>query len=158
MTTDPDRPTAERRVRAALLGSAILLTLGFSGPTVRHAAWVAVDFFPRDLARQVVRHHRRYEAGIERGLAAPPAWRAATPGRLEEAVRQQIGRCRESLRPPIPLADLVEELGVLAVRTLDLNDPLAVVHADEREPAYTAGYQRYVETILDRVRDRKSVV
>ncbi len=36
--------------------------------------------------------------------------------------------------------------------TLDANDPLAVVHDDPREAAYSAAYQGYVDSILDRIR------
>ncbi len=52
----------------------------------------------------------------------------------------------------MPLEDLVEEIGVLAVYVLDANDPLAAAHSDPREPQYSGGYQRYVNTILYRVR------
>ena len=41
---------------------------------------------------------------------------------------------------------------MLAVLTLDANDPLAVVHDDPREWAYSAAYQGYVDSILNRVR------
>ncbi len=40
----------------------------------------------------------------------------------------------------------------MAVLVLDANDPLAVVHADDREAAYSGAYQRYVESVLERVR------
>jgi hypothetical protein len=60
--------------------------------------------------------------------------------------------CAASLRKPIPLDDLVEELGVLAVRLLDASDPLAVQHRDPEEPRYAAGYLSYVDSILSRVR------
>jgi hypothetical protein len=52
----------------------------------------------------------------------------------------------------VPLDDLVEEIGVLAVRVLDASDPLAVAHGDPEEPRYAAAYQEYVGTIRDRVR------
>jgi hypothetical protein len=126
--------------------------MGWSSSTVRHVAWSAVDFFPPDLERQVRRHHRRFDAGIQRGMAAPPAWRAASPGSLPAALEDQVSRCVEGLNQPIPLEQLVEELGVLAVRVLDANDPLAVAHADPREPLYSADYEAYVGTIIDRVR------
>jgi hypothetical protein len=50
------------------------------------------------------------------------------------------------------LADLVEEVGLLAVLVLDANDPLAVVHDDAREAEYSAAYRSYVDSILERVR------
>jgi hypothetical protein len=128
------------------------LCFGFSGPTVRHAAWTAVDFFPPDLAGQVRRHHKRFDAGIRRGLAAPPAWRAGPPGSLPQALETQVLRCANDLRKPVPLADLVEEVGFLAVLVLDANDPLAVVHDDDRESSYAVAYQSYVESIVGRLR------
>jgi len=127
-------------------------SIGWSGATARHVAWTAVDFFPPDFARQVRKHHTRYDAGVNRGLAAPPAWRAGPPGSLPQALDAQVRRCAADLRKPVPLEDLVEEIGVLAVLVLDANDPLAVVHDDAREPEYSGAYQSYVDSILDRVR------
>jgi hypothetical protein len=131
---------------------AVLVLTGWSPRTTRHVAWAAVDFFPDDLARQVRTNHRRYDAGIRRGMAAPPSWRAGPPGQLAEALGNQYMRCREGLRKPIRLADLVEELGVLAVRVADANDPLAVSHEDPREPTYAADYYRYADAALPRIR------
>jgi hypothetical protein len=128
------------------------LNIGWSGPTINHVAWRSVDFFPPDLARLVRRHHRRFDAGIQRGLSIPPAWRAGPPGKLLVAFEAQTDRCYDGLRKPIPLADLVEELGVLAVYALDANDPLAITHTDPREPRYSHAYQRYAESIRHRIR------
>ncbi len=50
------------------------------------------------------------------------------------------------------MADLVEELGVLSVRVLDANDPLAVAHDDSLEPTYAGAYQAYVDSVRDRLR------
>ncbi len=127
-------------------------SIGWSARTTRHLAWSAVDFLPPDLAAQVRRHHRRFDAGIERGLAAPPAWRAGHPGQLAQALVASANQCTEGLDRPIPLEDLVEELGVLAVRVIDANDPLAVVHDDAREARYAQAYQTYVDSVLGRVR------
>jgi hypothetical protein len=126
--------------------------IGWSPATTRHVAWSAVQFFPSDLARLVHRHHERFDAGIRRGLAAPPAWRAGPPGRLGEALAAQAMHCARELRRPIPLDDLVEEIGVLTVHALDANDPLAAIHADPREPAYASAYQQYVDKARSRVR------
>ena len=126
--------------------------IGWGGDTARHVAWTAVDFFPPDLARQVRKYEKRFDAGINRGLAAPPAWRAGPPGSLPQALDAQIRRCAADLRKPVPLEDLVEEIGVLAVLVLDVNDPLAVVHDDSREAQYSAAYRSYVDSILERVR------
>jgi hypothetical protein len=131
---------------------AAVASIGWSGATARHVAWTAVDFFPPDVARQVRKYHKRFDAGISRGLAAPPAWRAGPPGSLPQALDAQVRRCAADLRKPVPLEDLVEEIGVLAVLVLDANDPLAVVHDDAREPQYSAAYRSYVDSIIDRVR------
>jgi hypothetical protein len=111
-----------------------------------------VEFFPGDLQRQVRLHHKRYDAGIQRGLQAPPSWRATTPGSLTMALEDQVRVCATGLRQPVPLADLVEEIGVLAVRVLDAADPLAVSHEDPREPSYAGAYQAYVDSVRPRVR------
>lgn len=147
----PEGIPGSRRATVALLLAA-LACLGWSPATTRHVAWVAVGFFPPDLARQVRKYHREYDVGIRRGLAAPPAWRAGPPGVLAQALRNQAERCRTDLRTPVPLHQLVGEIGELAVRVLDANDPLAVAHLDDREPSYSRAYQRYVDSILDRVR------
>lgn len=145
----------KRRLPGVHLGLVLLAAaagLGWGESTVRHVAWTAVDSFPPDLARQVRRHHKRFDAGIRRGMAAPPAWRAGPPGSLPIALEAQIRRCAADLREPVPLGDLVEELGVMAVLVLDANDPLAVVHEDDREAAYAGAYQAYVDSALDRLR------
>jgi hypothetical protein len=141
-----------RPVRLVTIVVAAMLSLGWSASTTRWVAWTAVGFFPPDLKRQVRLHERRFEAGIQRGLSSPPAWRAASPGHLEAALESQVLHCATALRKPVPLADLVEELGVLAVRVLDANDPLAVAHDDAREPTYSGAYQAYVDSIRSRVR------
>jgi hypothetical protein len=71
---------------------------------------------------------------------------------LPQALDAQIRRCAADLRKPVPLEDLVEEVGVLAVLVLDANDPLAVVHDDRREAEYSNAYRHYVDSILERVR------
>jgi len=143
----------KRRRNGLLLGLlAAAASIGWSGATARHVAWTAVDFFPPDFARQVRKYHKRFDAGISRGLAAPPTWRAGPPGSLPQALDAQVRRCAADLRQPVPLEDLVEQVGVLAVLVLDANDPLAVVHDDEREAEYSAAYRSYVDSILDRVR------
>jgi hypothetical protein len=131
---------------------AALACVGWGGDTARHVAWTAVDFFPPDFARQVRKHHKRFDAGISRGLGAPPAWRAGPPGSLPQALDAQIRQCAADLRKPVPLEDLVEEVGVLAVLVLDANDPLAMIHEDEREAEYSTAYRVYVDSILERVR------
>ena len=143
---------AVQSYRVALAIVAAMLSIGWSETTIRHVAWKAVDFFPPDLARQIYRYDDRFNAGIRRGVAAPPAWRAGPPGKLLQALDAQIAQCIADLRQPVPLADLVEELGVLAVLVLDANDPLAVAHDDHREAAYAEAYQQYVDSILARVK------
>jgi hypothetical protein len=145
----PARLSGRRLVLVCLLAAC---GLGWSGSTVRWVAWSAVEFYPPDLARQVRRYHERYDAGIQRGLSAPPAWRAAAPGRLREALTSQVERCATSLRRPVPMADLVEEIGVLAVRVLDANDPVAVGHSDVREVQYAGSYVKYVDSLHGRLR------
>jgi hypothetical protein len=141
-----------RSLRVTMVAFAALISIGWSGTTTRWVAWNAVGFFPPDLKRQIKLHERRFEAGIQRGLASPPAWRAASPGKLEAALESQLHHCTAALRKPVPLADLVEELGVLAVRVLDANDPLAAAHNDSLEPTYAAAYQAYVDSARPRLR------
>ena len=141
-----------RQTGGILAVLAAALCIGWSPTTVRHVAWTAVDFFPPDFARQVRKYDKRFDAGIRRGLAVPPAWRAGAPGSLPQALEAQIRKCREDLLKPVPLEDLVEEVGFLSVLVLDANDPLAVAHDDSREGSYSSAYQDYVDSILDRVR------
>ena len=139
-------------LRIVFVVIAAALSIGWSEGAVRHVAWSAVDFFPSDLERHVRLNHRRYDQGIKRGMQAPPSWRAGSPGSLAAALETQIDRCASALKKPVPLGDLVEELGFLSVLVLDANDPLAVIHADHREPQYSGGYRSYVDTILARMR------
>jgi hypothetical protein len=128
------------------------LNLGWSDATVRWVAWSAVEFFPPDFRSHVRRHHARYDAGIRRGLGAPPSWRAGPPGHLQQALESHVVHCAKALRQPVPLDELVEEIGVLAVRVLDASDPLAVQHGDPLEPRYAAAYLDYVDTLHERLR------
>ncbi len=134
-----------------VIGLAVLC-VGWTSETVEYVAWSAVEFFPGDLQRQIRRHENRYNAGIKRGLEAPPSWRAASPGNLDAALQDQVQRCAQALNQPVPLEDFVEEIGVLAVRVLDASDPLAVSHDDPREASYSAAYQAYVDSVRKRVR------
>jgi len=145
-------PFRRRPLRVTVVALAALMSIAWSGTTTRWVAWHAVGFFPPDLKRQVRVHERRFEAGIDRGLAAPPAWRAASPGKLEVALESQLLQCATALRKPVPLEDLVEELGVLAVRVIDANDPLAVAHDDALEPTYAGAYHAYVDSARSRLR------
>ncbi len=138
--------------RAVVVVGLAALCVGWTSETVEYVAWSAVEFFPGDLQRQIRRNENRYNAGIKRGLEAPPSWRAASPGNLDAALEDQVQRCTQALKQPVPLGDFVEELGVLAVRVLDASDPLAVSHDDPREPSYSAAYQAYVESVRQRVR------
>jgi hypothetical protein len=142
----------KRHGGSLLVLAAGVACIGWGGATAQHVAWTAVDFFPPDLARQVHKYEKQFNAGIKRGLAAPPAWRAGPPGSLPQALDAQIRQCAADLRKPVPLQALVEELGVLAVLVLDANDPLAVAHDDAREAEYSAAYRSYVDSILERVR------
>lgn len=144
--------SSRQLIRIASVLCLASLCVGWSAETIRHVAWSSVDFFPDDLRRHVRRHQRRFDAGIQRGLESPPSWRAAAPGSLGEALEYQARHCAEALRRPIPLDDLVEELGVLAVRVLDASDPLAVAHDDPREPGYASAYQAYVDSVRVRLR------
>jgi hypothetical protein len=148
----PAGTRVRRGLGVGLVVAAAMLSIGWSARTTRFVAWSAVEFYPSDLARQVRRHHDRFDAGISRGLNAPPAWRAAHPGRLPDALEATARDCADKLLTPIPLDDLVEEIGVLAVLAIDANDPLAVGHSDRREPQYSVAYQRYVDSVLGRVR------
>jgi len=130
---------------------AALPAAAWSPVVTRTVAWRAVQFFPPDLAEQVRTNHRFYDRGIREGLASPPAWRGGPPGSLIPALEEQVRACIRDLKRPVPLSQIVEELGQLAVRVADANDPLAIGRGDPREPYYRAGYEQYVETILPRV-------
>lgn len=142
---------AGRLPLAALLLAGVVAA-GWGAPTVRQVAWTAVQFFPSDLARQVRRHDDRFDAGIARGLAARSAGWKVSRGDLVMAAELETRRAVTALRTPVPLADLVEDLGTLAVCLADVNDPLSVSNADPREPTYDAAYRQYVDSILGRVR------
>jgi hypothetical protein len=143
---------SHRGLRVTVVALVAICSIGWSGSTTTWVAWNSVGFFPPDLRRQVRLNEDRFDAGIRRGLSAPPAWRAAAPGNLEAALEGQIHHAAAALRTPVTMADLVEELGVLAVRVLDANDPLAAAHDDSLEPTYAGAYQAYVDSVRDRLR------
>lgn len=129
-----------------------LLNVGWSGEVTSRVVWTSAVFMPPDLETELRENHRRFDAGIQKGLEAPLSWRQGPPGHLEEALLQTALSCRNDLRKPVPLGDLVEELGILSVLVLQANDPLAVDSSDPREARYAQSYRRYVFSILGRVR------
>lgn len=147
------RPAVRRPRTGRLLALAVagFLSLGWSATTTRHVAWTAVGFFPDDLARQIRRHHRRFDAGLQHGYASASR-RAVDASELATLLEAQAQGCARDLRQPIPFADLVERLGVLAAWVMRANDPLAVGNSDSREVRYSQAYRRYVDQALPRVR------
>ncbi len=141
-----------KALRLCALVALALVNLGWSSETISRVAWTSVSFLPQDLAEEVRENHRRFDAGIRKGSEAPEDWRTGTPGHLEEALVQTALSCRRDLRRPVPLGDLVEELGILSVLAVQANDPLAVADGDPREPHYAESYQHYAFSILDRAR------
>ncbi len=117
----------------------------------RAVAWRAVQFFPPDLAAQVKKNHRAFDRGIAEGLASLRGENGRLAVALAPSLEERVRLCVLDLRKPVPLVQLVEELGRLGVWAANANDPLATGSGDPREPSYRVGYERYVETILPRV-------
>jgi hypothetical protein len=110
----------------------------------------AARLSPPDLYRQIDKHHRAYEEGINAPFADADASRHAKnpdgSGRLDRAALDAVDAAVQAIRGHQPFDEIVRRLGVVSHFVADANNPLASSADDPDEGRYFADYFRYVET------------
>jgi hypothetical protein len=111
----------------------------------RNAARLA----PPDLARQIERHRRAYEAGVTAPFAdADPRRHMVNEdgtGTLDAVVLAEVSGAIEAIRAHRPFEEVVRRLGTVSHFLADANNPLATSGADPEEGRYFTDYLRYAD-------------
>lgn len=108
----------------------------------------ALPWLPPDLARQVVRHEREFNQGIEAARRWPRSFHQTGGARgVEGGIATQCERIRAALRRHAPFGDTVAALGALAhlVADLDATFPAGLSSAE------SAGFAAYVPSAAPRI-------
>ncbi|HEX4966127.1 MAG TPA: hypothetical protein VF173_35280 [Thermoanaerobaculia bacterium] len=110
----------------------------------------AAHLSPPDLYRQIDKHHRAYEEGINAPFAdADPSRHTKNldgSGRLDRATYDAVDAAILAIRGHQPFDEIVRRLGVVSHFVADANNPLAASADDAEEGRYFADFLRYVET------------
>ncbi len=134
---------------AALLPAVVAVCLAHTAEVDHDIGRRALPWLPPDLARQVSRHEREFDAGARAAAGWPRAYHVpgARPG-LGNSTRLQCERLVAAIRARAPFAEVVSGLGVLAHLTADADDPFLSARADD---AYARSFATYVPTAAPRI-------
>lgn len=105
---------------------------------------------PPDLARQIEKHRRAFEEGVNAPFGDTDAARHMKnpdgSGQLDQIIQAEVKKAVDAIRAHRPFEDVVRQLGVVAHYVADANNPLATSAADVDEGRYFVDYLRYAET------------
>ncbi len=134
---------------AALLGVA-LPAFAWTPPTQTVIAREAARLAPPDLARQIEKHRRAFEEGVNAPFTDTDSSRhmknADGSGQLDKVVAAEVAAVIAAIRGHKPFEEIVRRLGVVSHYVADANNPLAASGADAEERRYFVDYLRYAET------------
>jgi len=129
-----------------LSSSAAAWTPGTQVTIAREAARLS----PPDLARQIDKHRRAFEDGVNDPFSdSDPGRHMKNPdgtGQLDRAALDAVNAAIAAIRRHAPFEEIVRRLGTVSHFIADANDPLAASGTDAEEDRYFADYLRYVET------------
>lgn len=139
---------------AGITGLAILAgpvpAAAWTPATQRTIAREAARLAPPDLFRQIDKHRRAFEEGVDAPFAdADPGRHAKNPdgsGQLDRVTLEAVEAAIQAIRGHRPFEEIVRRLGVVAHYVADANNPLATSAADSEEGRYFVDYLRYLET------------
>jgi hypothetical protein len=121
-------------------------TPGAQTTIAREAARLA----PPDLARQIAKHRRAYEAGAVEPFSDSDPGRhmknADGSGSLDRVVLAEAQGAVDAIRGHRPFEEIVRRLGRVSHFVADAANPLATSAADAEEPRYFVDFLRYAET------------
>jgi hypothetical protein len=110
----------------------------------------AARLSPPDLARQIDRHRRAYQEGVNAPFAdSDPGRHMKNPdgaGTLDRAASDAVDAAVTAIRGHQPFEEIVRRLGVVSHYVADANNPLAASAGDPEEGRYFVDYLRYAET------------
>lgn len=105
---------------------------------------------PPDLARQIQRHQKAFEAGVlapfDDGDPNLHMKNRDGSGALDRVIAAEVDAAIQAIRAPRPFEEIVRRLGVVAHYIADANNPLAAAADDGEEGRYFVDYLRYAET------------
>ena len=110
----------------------------------------AARLAPPDLARQIEKHRRAFEAGVQAPFQdSDPDRHRKDPdgsGILDKVLLAEVEAAIAAIREHRPFEEIVRRLGTVSHYVADANNPLAVSGADPDESRYFVDYLRYAET------------
>ncbi|MFY9820350.1 MAG: hypothetical protein WAM82_03155 [Thermoanaerobaculia bacterium] len=110
----------------------------------------AARLSPPDLYRQIDKHRRAFDEGVNAPFAETDASRHFQnpdgSGHLSRAALDAADAAILAIRGHRPFEEIVRRLGVVSHFVTDANNPLAASAADPDEGRYFGDYFRYVET------------
>ena len=123
-------------------------------------AWEAARLAPPDLARQLIKRHAAYLAGVIQPFDDSDASRhrkdpdggSSLDVALEDAVTQAVA----AIRAHHSFDDIVFRMGVAAHFMADANNPLASSQADPEAGRYFVDFLRYAEKGFDLVAEHRA--
>jgi hypothetical protein len=146
--------SARRHIRWTL---GVVSLLSWAGPA---AAWTpatqaviareAARLTPPDLARQIEKHRRTFDDGVQAPFADTDSARHMKnpdgAGKLDRVIAEEAEAAVKAIRSHKPFEEIVRKLGVVAHYVADANNPLAASGDDPEERRYFVDYLRYAET------------
>ena len=123
---------------------------GWTPATQVTIAREAARLSPPDLYRQIDKHRRAYEAGVNSPFADTDSSRHAKnpdgSGRLDRAALDAVDAAVQAIRGHQPFEEIVRRMGVVSHFVADANNPLSASADDPEEGRYFVDYLRYVES------------
>jgi hypothetical protein len=142
-----------RLLLAVVLLAAVCLpgrALAWTPKTQTAIAREAARLAPPDLARQILKHKREFETGVNAPFQdTDPGRHMKNPdgsGTLDQVLQAEIQSVVAAIRAHRPFPEIVQRLGSVAHYVADANNPLATSGADGDEARYFVDYLRYAET------------
>ncbi len=146
----PRRPGLAGLAALAALALAAWPAAAWTPKTQVTIAREAARLAPPDLARQIARRERAYEAGVVAPFEeTDPARHMKNEdggGSLDRALANEVDGAIRAIRDHRPFDEVVRRLGAVSHFVADANNPLATSAADAEEGRYFADYLRYAES------------
>jgi hypothetical protein len=134
---------------AVLLGTVSSAT-AWTPVTQLAIAREAARLSPPDLARQIDKHRRVFEEGVNSPFAeTDPGRHMKNPdgsGTLDRAASDAVTAAVAAIRGHQPFEEVVRRLGIVSHYVAEANNPLAASAGDPEEGRYFVDYVRYAET------------
>ena len=133
----------------ALFG-AVHGALAWTPATQAVIAREAAHLSPPDLSRQIEKHRRELEAGVDAPFADSDAGRHMKnpdgSGSLDKVIEAEAAKAVALIQGHKPFAEIVRQLGVVCHYVADADNPLATSADDAEEGRYFVDYLRYAQS------------